>query len=98
MSDCRTATLLSRPARCRIVDGHAGAVLRRRLEVVRADAGLPEYANQTMATNAVEREIGGEGVEEENDRADPQPSRCLRDRMAEDVSEPDPSSGPCQGA
>src|SRR5713101_5325097 len=78
--------------------GLAGAVLHARLEVVRADAGLPEHPNQAMAANSVEQEIQRKGSEEENDQTDAQVSRCLCNRLAEDIAQPDPSPGPCHGA
>ena len=55
-------------------DGPAVAVLQLRLEVVRAAAGLPEYSNQAMAANSVEREIERKGGEEDADQADAQVS------------------------
>jgi hypothetical protein len=50
--------------------GHADAVLHARLEVVRAETGLPEHTNHAMAANSVEQEIERESGEEEDNQTD----------------------------
>ena len=64
----------------------------------RAHATLKAHANRMTATGAVEEQIEPERRKNQNDHIDAEPSRRLRDGMAEEVSKAYPPAGPRQSA
>src|SRR6266481_3393903 len=68
------------------------------LEIVRNAGSLPEHANQAMAAGSLEREIEGEGGQEEDDQTDAEANCRVRERVAEKIPKPYPSSRPRQRA
>src|SRR6266481_7812894 len=66
------------------------------LEIVRNAGSLPEHANQAMAAGSLEREIEGEGGQEEDDETDAEANCRVRERVAEKIPKPNPPSRPRQ--
>jgi hypothetical protein len=60
--------------------------------------GPTDHLNQPVPSSSLEGKVQGKGADEEHDESDAQEVRSYRQRMAEDMAEPDPHPRPDESA